>query len=187
MVVRPPPEAEQHYLELRDTPLTPAMQKCYIRTATSWEAVLRTLKLGATGAIILALGGCIATNLERYNRIDITARTIAIPPDSSPLIAGLRGALQADGWTLANPTGPAGSVPPRYWLDIRLIRVDPETCYPSGDPVVKFDLVLYDNRTSDAALTFRGRDCSRDAVATFMNATRRYVKRPRHNLDDENS
>ena len=162
------------------------MQKCYIPKATSREAVPKSLKLGAVAALILALGGCIATNLERYNRIDVTARTIAIPPDNSPLIAELRAALQADGWTLANPAGPGGAVPPRYTLDIRLIRVDPETCGPNGNLVVKFDLVLYDNRTSDAALTFRGRDCSRDAVAEFMAATRRYVKRPRHNLDEEN-
>ena len=143
-------------------------------------------KLAVVAMIAGSLGGCIATNLERYNRIDVTQRTIAIPPEDLPLLAGLRGALQADGWTLVSSAAPAGSVPPRYRLDVRLIRVDPETCDPSGDPSVRFDLVLYDNRTSDAALTFRGRDCSQAAVAEFMDATRRYVKRPHRNLDDEN-
>lgn len=145
------------------------------------------LKLAVVAALAGSLGGCIATNLERYNRIDLTQRTVAIPPDNSPLIAGIRGALAGDGWTLVDPVWQPGTVPARYYLDIRLIWVEPETCDPLGGRIVRFDLILYDNETRDAALVFRGRDCSHDAVATFMAAARRYVKFPPPNLADASS
>ena len=145
---------------------------------------MQRLKLAVVAVIALSLGGCIATNLGRYNRIDATDKTIFIPFDESPLITGLEQELAADGWTV-NPPVPTTAALPRYRLEIRQMRVDPDRCDdPSGDPVVKFFLILYDTRTSDAALIFRGRDCSHSAVAEFMDAARRFVQRPRRDLDD---
>jgi hypothetical protein len=146
--------------------------------------LLETRRRGIAAAVALSLAGCLATNLEKYNRIDPREKTIFIPAENAPLIGTIAQGLRADGWAIADAVAPAAKAEPRYRIDIRQIRVDPEFCDAGGGQVVKFDLVMYDNRTSDAALTYRGRDCSNWAATAFLDAVRRYVKHPRREFDD---
>jgi len=146
--------------------------------------LLATRRHGIVAALALSLAGCLATNLEKYNRIDPRQKTIFIPAENGPLIGTIAQGLRADGWQVADAVPPAATAPLRYRIDIRQIRVDPEFCDGDGGPVVKFDLVMYDNRTSDAAVTYRGRDCSNWAATAFLDAVRRYVKHERREFDD---
>lgn len=137
---------------------------------------MATRRRGIIAALALSLAGCLATNLEKYNRIDPREKTIFIPAEDAPLMGTIAHGLRADGWQVADAVQSAAAAPLRYRIDIRQIRVDPEFCDEGGGPVVKFDLVMYDNRTSDAAVTYRGRDCSNSAATAFLDAVRRYMK-----------
>src|SRR5579863_7307709 len=129
--------------------------------------LVETRRRVVVAALALSLAGCLATNLEKYNRIDPREKTIFIPAENAPLIGTIAQGLRADGWQVADAGSSAAAASLRYRIDIRQIRVDPEFCDAGGGPVVKFDLVMYDNRTSDAAVTYRGRDCSNWAATAF--------------------
>lgn len=119
--------------------------------------------------IAASLGGCLSSNVTRYNPIDNSQRTMSVPSDNSLFTNAIRVRLQRIGWQPVLDTDPAAAQA-RYKLLITQRQV--EMCYPKGGAEINYKLILYDTKTNDAVLTQGGRDCSDPASIKFVLAVR---------------
>jgi hypothetical protein len=134
-------------------------------------------------AVMAVLAGCASSNVQFYEQIDPTDKTITLPPGSSLLLGPIKQSLRASGWRIAVERGPVRTVgtlgvqtdletgitfKTRYRLALTQRQVD--VCLGTGLPMVAYDLSLIDNRTGEEIMTASGRDCVDLAARWFSSA-----------------
>jgi len=132
-------------------------------------------------ALLAFLGGCATHNVQLYGPVDISNKTVTVPPGSEGLKGKLKQALANDGWKLVVYRGPSvteGEIGERTKIEqydtfnsrYRLVV----SSYQNGlcliTPAIKYDISFIDNKSGAEVFTINGFGCEPDAVEKFMNA-----------------
>lgn len=132
---------------------------------------------------LLCLFGCATGTkfqIQKYAEIDKWEKTITVAAGSDGLRGQLKQSLANDGWKMVVYRGVSvteGQIgektrveqyetySTRYRLLTSQVRFD--TCIPSGDAYVKYDISLVDNKTNAEVFTLSGTACGNDVVEKF--------------------
>jgi hypothetical protein len=143
----------------------------------------RVLK-GSIGfiAAALLLGGCLSSTLKTYGPVELTSKTMTVPPGGG-LTGAIKEALTKDGWRLAiyrGPTVTEGTMGPAPRLEtfqtfqtryrLMLIWRQFDVCVFGFDPAYSYDISVIDNDGGVEVLTLTGRDCEGTIVQRLIDA-----------------
>jgi len=132
--------------------------------------------------IIFLLSSCMSSNVQVYNQIDSSDKTITVPAGNSLLIGALKTKLKEMGWKLVIDRGPIRTVGTigkntniatgntfntRYRLVIQQFQFD--YCL-TGSAAINYDLSIIDNNSGEEVISQSGKDCQDRAVAKFISA-----------------
>ncbi len=127
---------------------------------------------------------CASHNVQLYEKIDNSNKTVTVPPGSSGLTGKLKKALSEDGWKLAVYRGPSvvegelgektklqqyDTFNTRYRLIVSFSQFD--LCF-NFSPAIRYDISFIDNQSGTEAFTMDGRDCESDVVEKFKDILR---------------
>ena len=127
------------------------------------------------------LGGCLTYNVNTFEAVDPTEKTITVPPGGG-LTGSIKQALTRDGWRVIVRAGPevtqgqlgaetrlerSKTFTTRYVMLVRWSQFD--TCLLSG-AAYSYDISLVDNRSGSEVLTLSGQGCETKIVDKLMEA-----------------
>ena len=135
-----------------------------------------------TIVLMTVLAGCASTDIQSYDSIDGTSKTVTVPSGGYGLTGGIKKALSDRGWKLVVDRGPSvteGSIgentqikqydsfKTRYRLSV--------FSYPTTDGCITlntigFDISFVDNQTGSEVFTMAGLGCEKDAIEDFGKA-----------------
>jgi hypothetical protein len=133
-----------------------------------------------TAALTLVLASC-ATNVQQYAQIDLSERSITVPPGGSGLTGAIKNRLSASGWRMVVDAGPimtkgtvgdskvqlatSDTFNSRYRLALRWEQFD--LCL-NFQPLLRFDISVIDNKTGAEVMTMSGNDCQSTIADQFI-------------------
>ena len=133
------------------------------------------------------LVGCAHSNLQNYAAIDLSQKTVTVPPGGAGLTGKLKQILTEQGWRLSIYRGPSvvegdlgsktklksyDTFNARYRLYVRFAQ-SRDFCINNGQPCyIFFDVSFIDNETGSEVFTLEGSgcDCLGEAVDKFREA-----------------
>lgn len=133
-------------------------------------------------AILFALSGCMHHNIQNYATIDVSQKTITVPPGSKGLRGKLKQVLIEQGWRLSIDRGPSvvegdlgsktklesyDTFNTRYRLHVVFRQFD--ICL-NFQPAITYDISFIDNKTGSEVFTIEGEGCEGGAVDKFREA-----------------
>jgi hypothetical protein len=143
------------------------------------------LRKTASVALIALLAGCATQEVQLYEPIDISNKTVMVQPGSEGLKGKLKQALAKDGWKLVVYRGPSiteGEIGEKTKLEhydtfnarYRLLATSSQldVCFKGFTPEIQYDISLIDNNSGSEVFTINGRGCEPDVVDKFMNTLR---------------
>lgn len=116
--------------------------------------------------------------------LDLSIKTMTVPPGGGVLIGSIKAALVNDGWKLIVYRGPTvteaepgqltqfDTFHTRYQFFVRRPQAVDRCLNRKLDPLVRYDISLIDNKTGMEALTLDTIGCESDAVQLFMSMLR---------------
>jgi hypothetical protein len=136
------------------------------------------------GVFVLALflAGCGAYNVNTFESVDPTEKTITVPPGGG-LTGSIKQAPTRDGWRVIVRAGPEvtrgqlgeqtrlerqKTVTTRYVMILRWAQFD--TCIPRFDAAYNYDISIMDARGGSEVLTLSDRGCETKIVDKLMEA-----------------
>jgi len=132
--------------------------------------------------LAVLLAGCLTYNVNRFESVDLTEKTITVPPGGG-LTGSIKQALARDGWLVIVREGPevtrgqlgdqtrlerSRTVATRYVMILRWAQFD--ICVPWFDAAYSYDISVMDARSGAEVLTLSGRGCERKIVGKLMEA-----------------
>lgn len=140
----------------------------------------------ASVVLLAFLAGCANTNnVQLYESIDTSNKTVTVPHGSEGLKGKLKKALANDGWKLIVDRGPSvteGAIGEKIKIEhydtfnsrYRLITSSSQfdLCLISLSPAIEYDISFIDNKSGAEVFTISGRGCESIVVEKFMNALR---------------
>jgi hypothetical protein len=132
--------------------------------------------------VVIALSGCSHIDVQHYGTMDLSDKTMTVPPGSKWLIGELKKSLVSSGWELsiydgaATTSGTAGAMVElkhtkafnaRYRLTVAATWYNQCMDYTNA---VNFDLSVIDNNKGKEVFTMSGNGCESDIVEAFNNA-----------------
>ena len=136
----------------------------------------------AVVVLALLLAGCLTYNVNTFESVDLTEKTITVPPGGG-LTGSIKQALTRDGWRVIVREGPEvtrgqlgeqtrlekqKTVTTRYVMILRWRQFD--TCVPRFDGAYNYDISVMDARSGSEVLTFSGQGCETKIVNKLMDA-----------------
>ena len=138
--------------------------------------------------LAVLLTSCMSSDVQVYDRIDASEKSITVPFGNKLLVGAIKEQLKKAGWKFAVYNGPIRSTgtlgnkvdiktgetfKTRYNLLIRQQEFD--SCVSvraatMGSPAIDYDLSLIDNNSGGEVITQSGRDCLNKAVEKFVSA-----------------
>ena len=130
----------------------------------------------------LALASC-TTDVRRQGQIDLSAKTMIVPPGSFGLLGEVKDALVADGWSLTVNRGSvvtegrvgattrletSRNFSARYRLHVADRKAD--TCITSG--FYHYEVSIIDNESGQEVITLSGTNCGQAVVSRLRAALR---------------
>jgi hypothetical protein len=112
----------------------------------------------------------VCINLQIYAAIDLSQKTVTVPPGGQGLKGKLKQILTEQGWQLSIDRGPSiveGNLGSKTKLEsydtfntrYRLyVRLQGDRCLNSHEPA-NYDISFIDNKTGSEVFTIEGRDC----------------------------
>jgi hypothetical protein len=134
------------------------------------------------GIGLIVLSACGSHRVRTYGPIDLTARTVTVPPGGG-LTGALKDALAQRGWRLATDRGPQitrgttgeqtqleqfPTFRTRYRLLVTWRQFD--ACLPSHEPAVTYDIALIDNQSGSEVLNMSGHGCESAITKEWIKA-----------------
>ncbi len=131
--------------------------------------------------IIICLSACVQYDVDRYEFIDLTDKSMTVPVGSKGLKGKLKKALIDDAWKLAvykGATVTTGAVGAntnaqtyekfltKYRLRVSSKMVD--LCFPSFTPLLDYDISVINNNNGMEAFTMSGRACRAHIPKEFI-------------------
>lgn len=130
---------------------------------------------------VFFLSGCMHHNAEVNSPIDLSDKSITVPPGSGGLKGAIKKSLSQNGWRLLVDRGPRvtegeigdktrleeyNTFKTRYRLGISYHQYD--VCVNMYfDPAIKYEITVIDNMTGAEVITLEGQGCEHDAVEKF--------------------
>ena len=139
-------------------------------------------------SMVFILSGCNYHNLQNYAAIDVSQKTVTVPPGSSGLRGKLKQVLAEQGWRLSVDKGPAvvegdlgsktklesyDTFNTRYRLYVASRQYD--ICF-NFQPYIRYDISFIDNKTGSEVFTIEGKGCEGGAVDKFREAISGFSK-----------
>lgn len=139
-------------------------------------------------SLVLIMSGCANYEIQKYQKIDQTSKTITIEPGGSGLKGKLKQELSASGWTIAVDRGPNvtegdakdqvkletyNTFKTRYRLYVKSNQYD--WCI-KGSAAIYYDVSMVDNSTGNEVFTMNGNGCEKDVVKQFSETINGKVK-----------
>jgi hypothetical protein len=133
-------------------------------------------------AIVFVLSGCMYHNIQNYAAIDVSQKTVTVPPGSKGLRGKLKQVLTEQGWRLSIDRGPSvvegelgsktkleayNTFNTRYRLHVVFSQFD--VCL-NFQPAITYDISFIDNKTGSEVFTIEGKGCEGGAVNKFREA-----------------
>jgi len=133
-------------------------------------------------AILFVLSGCMHHNIQNYAAIDLSQKTVTVPPGSKGLRGKLKQVLTEHGWRLFVDRGPSvvegdlgtktklesyDTFNTRYRLHVVFSQYD--LCL-NLQPAIIYDISFIDNKTGSEVFTIEGKGCEGGAVDKFREA-----------------
>lgn len=137
------------------------------------------MRIALAALLSLVLASCV-TNVQQYAPLDLSERSITVPPGGSGLTGEIKSRLSASGWRMfvdAGPTMTKGTVGSkvqlatsdtfnsRYRLALRWEQYD--LCF-NFQPMLRFDISVIDNKTGTEVMTMSGDDCQSTIADKFI-------------------
>jgi hypothetical protein len=132
--------------------------------------------------VALAVAACGSYRLRTFAAVDLTAKTITVPPGGG-LTGALKEALTREGWQIAVYRGPdvtQGTVGDRTRLEsVKTFKTrytlflhwqEFDVCVPMFDPAYRYDLSVVDNMSGTEVMTLSGHGCEGRIVDKFVEA-----------------
>jgi len=131
---------------------------------------------------VIALSACSHIEVQHYETMDLSDKTMSVPPGTKWLIGELKKSLISSGWELliydgaSTTSGTAGAkvelshtkaFNARYRLAIAATWYNQCMDYTNA---VSFDLSVIDNNKGKEVFTMSGNGCESDIVKAFNNA-----------------
>jgi hypothetical protein len=133
-------------------------------------------------AIVFVLSGCMQHNLQNYAAIDLSQKTVTVPPGAKGLRGKLKQILTEQGWRLSIDRGPAvveGDLGSKTKLEsyetfntryrLYVVSRQFDWCL-NAQPAVTYDISFIDNKTGSEVFTIEGKGCEGGAVDKFREA-----------------
>jgi len=143
------------------------------------------MKYGSLPIVVLGLlliSGCMRHDIQMYESVDHSEKSVTVPAGSSGLKGELKQFLSTAGWSMAVYRGPevfegdigqdvriekSDTFNTRYRLFVTSRRYD--WCL-NFSPAVKYDISFVDNATGSEVFTINGRGCEPDVLKHFQDA-----------------
>lgn len=141
------------------------------------------LKKTAFLAMLALLAGCANTyNIQTYEPVDLSNKTVTVPLGSEGLKGKLKQSLANNGWKLMVDKGPSvtegamgektriehyDTFNSRYRLVVFSQQFD--QCLVTQSPAINFDISFVDNKSGTEVFTLGGTGCESIVVEKFMN------------------
>ena len=137
-------------------------------------------------AVLVLLTGCANTyNIQTYEPIDLSNKTVTVPLGSEGLKGKLKQLLANSGWKLMVDKGPSvtegtmsektriehyDTFNSRYRLIVSSRQFD--LCLVTQSPAINFDVSFIDNKSGAEVFSIGGTGCESIVVEKFMNLLR---------------
>lgn len=142
-------------------------------------------RLLAIVLMMTSLTACNNQNVNNFERIDSSAKSVTVPVGSSGLLGGLKQSLRSNGWKMSVYKGASiiegtmgketslqhyDTFNTRYTLKVAYQQVD--TCIWDLRGYSIFDISLIDNQSGSEVFTIAGKDCDSTVVKKFDELVR---------------
>lgn len=132
---------------------------------------------------LVCLTGCIRPPIiQSYGAIDLSQKSVTVPPGSNGLKGKLKQFLVAEGWRLSIDKGPSvveGDLGSKTKLEsydtfntryrLHVVSRQYDTCIRGG-PAITFDISFIDNKAGSEVFTLSGESCEDMVVEKFKEA-----------------
>jgi hypothetical protein len=130
---------------------------------------------------LLFLTSCMSSKIHFYKSIDLSDKSVTLPPGGVGLMSDVKQALILEGWQVkidrglevigekASGSSKYDSLHTRYRVHQNVNAYD--VCVTGGQ-AISFDISMVDNKDSSEVFTWSGRTCSGD----FMQELRRIAR-----------
>lgn len=137
------------------------------------------MRIAVAALLSVALASCV-TNVQQYAPLDLSDRSITVPPGGSGLTGAIKSRLSESGWRMLVDAGPtmtkgtvgkevelatSGTFNSRYRLALRWEQFD--LCL-NLQPMLRFDVSVIDNKTGAEVMTMSGTDCQSTIADRFI-------------------
>ena len=129
---------------------------------------------------IIFYSGCASHNVNVYGKIDVSNKTVTVPPGSKGLKGDIKKVLAQRGWKLVVYRGPSvteGNLGKNTKIEqydtfnsrYRLMVVSDvyDICL-NFSPAITYDISFIDNESGSEIFTIDGRGCESDVVKAFI-------------------
>ncbi|RQO49854.1 hypothetical protein DBR46_23080 [Pseudomonas sp. KBW05] len=142
-------------------------------------------RLLAIVLLMTSLTACNSQNVNNFEQIDSSAKSVTVPVGSSGLLGGLKKTLSSNGWKMNVYKGTSiiegtmgketslqhyDTFNTRYTLTVAYQQVD--TCIWDLRGYSIFDISLIDNQSGSEVFTIDGKDCDSTVVKKFDELVR---------------
>lgn len=146
------------------------------------------MKYYLIGLLVLITSGCANHEIQKYQKIDLTEKTIMVEPGASGLKGKLKQELSNSGWTFAVDRGSIvtegntkdqikletyNTFKTRYRLYVKSNQYD--WCI-TGSAAIYYDISVVDNTSGSEVFTMNGDGCEKDVVKQFSETINGKVK-----------
>jgi hypothetical protein len=134
-------------------------------------------------AIVFVFSGCVHHNLQNYAAIDLSQKTVTVPPGAKGLRGKLKQVLAEEGWRLSIDRGPSvveGDLGSKTKLEsydtfntryrLRMASRQFDVCVYNFTPAYIYDISFIDNKTGSEVFTIEGKGCEGGVVDKFREA-----------------
>jgi hypothetical protein len=122
-------------------------------------------------------------NLQNYAAIDLSQKTVTVPPGAKGLRGKLKQVLTEEGWRLSIDRGPSvveGDLGSKTKLEsydtfntryrLRMASRQYDVCVYNFTPAYIYDISFIDNKTGSEVFTIEGKGCEGGVVDKFREA-----------------